>query len=55
MILWNGSVFEHNIDFYFLLKSIYLVTGEKYYFNKGEQLKKSINKVFWDRERGVSL
>ena len=43
---------EHNIDFYFLLKSIYLVTGEKYYFNKGEQLKKSINKVFWDKKEG---
>ena len=43
---------EHNIDTYFLLKSIYLITGEKYYFNKAEQLKKSILKVFWDKKAG---
>ena len=43
---------EHNIDTYFLLKSIYLVTGEKYFFNKAELLKKSILKAFWDRKAG---
>lgn len=43
---------EHNIDVYFLLKSIALVNGKKYYFNKGELVKKSILKAFWDRENG---
>ena len=43
---------EHNIDVYFLLKSLYLVTGKKYYFNKAGQLKKSILKTFWDVKEG---
>jgi hypothetical protein len=43
---------EHNIDTYFFFKSISLVNGKKYYFNKGELVKKSILKSFWDRKSG---
>ena len=43
---------EHNIDIYFLLKSLYLVTGDRFFLNRGEHLKKSILKAFWDNRSG---
>ena len=43
---------EHNIDIYFLFKSIYLATGNRYYLNKAETVRKAVLKSFWDREYG---
>ncbi len=43
---------EHNIDTYFLLKSLHLVTGSRFFLNRGELVKKSILKAFWDNSYG---
>ena len=43
---------EHNIDIYFLFKSIGNISGDDFYRKKAELVKKAILKSLWDRKNG---